>query len=92
MCGEYTDYTRSHHHPGAQFLVGSSQNWPVFLERPNTGRHEKAPVRCPCCRLAALHGAPRTLMLGLQEAIGRLANANGVCWHGSTLERKREAL
>ena len=59
---EYTDYTRSHHHPGAQFLVGSSRNWSVFLERPNTGRHEKAPVRCPCSRLAALHGTPRTLI------------------------------
>ena len=23
------------------------------------GRHEKAPVRCPCSRLAALHGDPR---------------------------------
>ena len=22
MCGEYTDYTRSYHHPGAQFWVG----------------------------------------------------------------------
>ena len=22
--------------------------------------HEKAPVRCPCSRLAALHAAPRT--------------------------------
>ena len=61
MYGEYTDYTRSHHHPGAQFWVGSSRNWSVFLERPNTGRHEKAPVRCPCSRLAALHGAPQTL-------------------------------
>ena len=61
MCGEYTDYTRSYHHPGAQFWVGSSQNWSVFLEWPNTGRHEKAPVRCPCSRLAALHGAPRMM-------------------------------
>ena len=60
MCGEYADYTRSHHHPGAQLWVGSSRNWSVFLERPKTGRHEKAPVRCPCSRLAALHGAPRT--------------------------------
>ena len=60
VCGEYTDCTRSYHHPGAQFWVGSSRNWSVFLERPNTGRHEKAPVRCPCSRLAALHGAPRT--------------------------------
>ena len=24
------------------------------------GRHEKTPVRCPCSRLATLHGAPRT--------------------------------
>ena len=24
------------------------------------GRHEKAPVRCPCSQLAALHGAPWT--------------------------------
>ena len=60
MCGEYTDYTLSHLHPGAQFWVGSSRNWSVFLERPNTGRHEKAPVCCPCSRLAALHGAPQT--------------------------------
>ena len=60
MCGEYTDYTRSYHHPCAQFWVGSSHNWSVFLERPNTGRHEKASVHCPCSRLAALHGAPRT--------------------------------
>ena len=37
MCGEYNDYTRSYHHPGAQFLVGSSRNWSVFLERPNMG-------------------------------------------------------
>ena len=51
-----TNDSRSHHHPGAQFWVGS-----VFLERPNTGRHEKAPVRCPCSRLAALCGAQRTL-------------------------------
>ena len=25
------------------------------------GRHEKAPVRCTCSQLAALHGAPQTL-------------------------------
>ena len=30
------------------------------MERPNTGLHEKAPVRCPYSRLAELHGAPRT--------------------------------
>ena len=29
----------------------------------NTGRHEKAPVRGPFMRLAAIHGAPRTLVL-----------------------------
>ena len=43
--------------------VRSSGNWSVFLERPNTGRHEKAPVRCACSRLAALHGAPRTMVV-----------------------------
>ena len=59
-CGEYAYYTRSHHHPGAQIWVGSSRNWSVFLEGPNTGRHLNAPVRCPCNRLAALHGDPRT--------------------------------
>ena len=32
--GEYTDYIRSHHHPGVQFWVGSSRNWSVFLEGP----------------------------------------------------------
>ena len=41
-------------------VQGSRQNWSVFMERPKHGRHKKAPVRCPCCRLAALHGAPRT--------------------------------
>ena len=66
VCGEYIDYTKSHHHPGAQFWVGSSRNWSVFLQRPNTVRHEKAPVRCPCSRLAALHGAPRTQIFWLQ--------------------------
>ena len=60
VCGEYTDYTRSHHHTGAQFWEGSSRNWSVFLERSSTGRNVKAPVRCPYSRLAALHGAPRT--------------------------------
>ena len=80
MCGEYTDYTRSHHHPGAQFWVGSSRNWSVFLERPNTGRHEKTPVRCPCSRLAALHGAPRTHVSCCVQscAIRRLPRLAGV--------------
>ena len=31
------------------------------------GRHEKAPVRCPCSRLAALHGAPRTPFITVVE-------------------------
>ena len=30
----------------------------------STGRHEKAPVPCPCIRLAALHRAPRTVDRG----------------------------
>ena len=29
--GEGTDDTRSHHLPGAQFWIGSSRNWSVFL-------------------------------------------------------------
>ena len=76
MCGGYTDYTRSYHHPGAQFWVGSSRNWSVFLERPNTGRHEKAPVRCPCSRLAALHGAPRTRLICLTQLTNNNNNHN----------------
>ena len=64
MCGEYTDYTRSYHHTGSLFWVGSSRNWSVFLERPSTGRHEKAPVHCPCSLLAALHVDPRTQASG----------------------------
>ena len=39
------------------------------MERPNTGRHEKAPVRCPYSRLAALHGAPRTRVCGCSMQI-----------------------
>ena len=31
------------------------------------GRHEKAPARCPCSRLAALHGAPRTPFITVVE-------------------------
>ena len=48
---------------GMELVFGrhaGQSHWSVFLEMPNTGRHEKAPVRCPCSRLAALHGAPRT--------------------------------
>ena len=43
-----------------QVRILGSRNWSVFMERPNTGRHEKAPVRCPCSRLAALDDAPWT--------------------------------
>ena len=30
----------------------------------NIGRHEKAPVKCPCSREAALHAAPWTQSRG----------------------------
>ena len=84
MCGEYTDYTPSHHHPGAQFWVGSSRNLSVFLERPYTGRHEKAPVSCSCCRLAALHGAPRTLLTVIySEQVGLM---KVICYFGNNVE------
>ena len=87
MCGEYTDYTPSHHHPGAQFWVGSSRNWSVFLERPNTGGHEKAPVRCPCSRLAALHGAPRTLLTVMYaEHVGLMKVICGQWLFGDNVE------
>ena len=33
-----------------------------------TGRHEKAPDRCPCSRLAILHGAPRTPVGGVSTS------------------------
>ena len=32
--GDNTGDTRSHRLPGAQLLVGSSENWSVFQERP----------------------------------------------------------
>ena len=77
--------TRSYHHPGAQFWVGSSRNWSVFLERPNTGRHEKAPARCPCSRLVALHGAPRTHVVSLSKTLysycfSRFSSEMGTRW------------
>ena len=81
MCGEYTDYTRSYHHPGAKFWVGSSRNWSFFLERPNTGRHEKAPVRCPCSRLAALHVAPRTPYNGRTWYVCVWHSTNNLRWY-----------
>ena len=60
MRGEHTDYTRSHHHPGAQAWVGRVGIHLFSWKCLNTGLHEK--VRCPYSRLAALHGAPRTHM------------------------------
>ena len=33
----YTDDTRSHFHPCAQFWLGSFRNWSVFLGSLNTG-------------------------------------------------------
>ena len=37
----------------------------------STGRHEKAPVRCPFSQLASLHGALRTLLLSLSKQLHR---------------------
>ena len=34
---------------------------PVVIDDCDCHSIAKAPVRCPCSRLAALHGAPRTL-------------------------------
>ena len=54
-------------------IHGESNVWIAFQSRKRigigrsycrghyTGRHEKSPVHCPCSRLAALHGAQRTL-------------------------------
>ena len=53
---EDTDDTRSHRLPGAQRLVGSLDR--SSRESLNTGRHEEAPVRCPCGPLAAHHDSP----------------------------------
>ena len=42
---EYTDYTRSHHHPGAQFWVGSSRNWSVMylaISKEKRSRHSES--------------------------------------------------
>ena len=46
------------------------------------GHHEKAPIRCPCSRLAALDGAPRTLLLLLQSDDGhqRLYERETAMW------------
>ena len=50
----HANNTRSHRLPS---WLGRS-SWKGL----NTGGHEKAPLRCPCCRLATLHGAPRRQM------------------------------
>ena len=47
------------------FEVHSSWKGRVGISRSSwegllTGRHEKAPLRCPCGRFATLYGAPRT--------------------------------
>ena len=66
MQGENTtDDTRLHHLPGGQGRVGIGQ---TFGEGLNMGRHGKAPVRCPCSRLTALRGAPRTQHCGSYSA------------------------
>ena len=47
----------------------------------NTGHHKKALVCCPCCWLAALHGAPRTLVLiGCMHSRLCLVNCVGFHW------------
>ena len=43
--------------------VGSG---PSYGEGLSNGRHDKVPVRCPCSRLAARHGSPRTPLLIVQ--------------------------
>ena len=59
----------------------------VELERPNTGRHEKAPVRCPCSRLAALHGAHRTLLTVMYaEHVGLMKVICGQWLFGDNVE------
>ena len=63
--GENTDDTRSHRFSEVQVWAGSSRNSSSDRssdEGLNTGRHEKAPVRYPCSRLATLHGAVRTFV------------------------------
>ena len=37
-----------------------------YREDLNTGRHEKAPVRCQCSRLAALHGVMKCYYMLLE--------------------------
>ena len=59
MRDQDTDDTRSHRNPGVLLCVGFlAEICQSSGEVLNTGRHEKVPVRCPCSRLAALHGAP----------------------------------
>ena len=59
MRDEDTDNTRLHRLPGTQLWVGGVIIGLSFGEGINTECQEKASVRCPCIRLASLHGAPR---------------------------------
>ena len=56
MRGEDADITRFHRLPGALLWVCSNRERSVFPGIPTYfgGRHEKAPVGCPCSRLAAV--------------------------------------
>ena len=59
--------TRSHRLPEALLLVGRVCSGRSSGGGLNTGHHKKAPVHCPCSRLAALHGAPCKLLLLLSK-------------------------
>ena len=48
---------------GAQLLEWSSRICRSSGKDLDTGRHEKAQVRCPYSQSAAFHGAPQTLPL-----------------------------
>ena len=55
-----SDNTAVQVHSSGYGRVGIDRSsWKGFC----TGRHRKAQIRCPCSRLAALHGAPRTLVV-----------------------------
>ena len=51
------DHTPSMCAPSGYYLAGNGRSSAGSL---TTGHHEKAPASCPCSRLAALHGAPRS--------------------------------
>ena len=98
-----TWHPRSHRLRGAYLWVGSRRNWSVFLEGLCTGRHGEAPVCCPCSRLAALHGAPRTRCLSGWSVVswwGEPGTSAGdaccclclpvICFPGYALDCRRE--